>query len=591
MVELDEPEGTHYFHSHGDSRLQTNHGLFGALVVEPQGSVYLDPLSGRELRSGWAAIIQDPIGSDFREFAIVYHEVGNERYRHLNKSGGRVPLVDELTAAYKPGSRALNYRSEPFRNRLQLQQETFGFTDPSQAYSSYVFGDPATPIARAYLGDPVKQRVVHGGSEVFHVHHVHGGAIRWRRQPKTEPTGFDRGFDKHPALLPQASERLDSQAIGPSENYDLENECGSGGCQESAGDFLIHCHVAHHYIAGMWMFWRVYNTLQDGSVSQDDLPALQELPDRSGAMKSAVTSLELVGQTLDWKGKSFRIAQGDLVEWVERQLPPQGVSQGYDASVLDWRREGNLYLNEPDTGRVWAGFRSSDPGVRPVLYFNPQTGKLAYPFLRPHLGQRPPFAPNHGPAPFLSPIQQGRDPPQPGENGPGSLCPSGTKLQEFVVHAINLPITLNQQANLVDPVGQLYVLKEEEEQTRGNDHLKTPLAIRANAGEDCIDILFKSELEDTGENGFFSKVNIHIHFVQFDIQGSAGVNTGFNYETSVRPFTAEGETFRVNTTAGQDRVALSDVQRFHPGTLVGVGMDQEETFEIKRIKEIEGNTF
>ena len=35
MVELDEPEGTHYFHSHGDSRLQTNHGLFGALVVEP----------------------------------------------------------------------------------------------------------------------------------------------------------------------------------------------------------------------------------------------------------------------------------------------------------------------------------------------------------------------------------------------------------------------------------------------------------------------------------------------------------------------------------------------------------------------------
>ena len=232
------------------------------------GSVYLDPLSGRELRSGWAAIIQDPIGSDFREFAIVYHEVGNERYRHLNKSGGRVPLVDELTAAYKPGSRALNYRSEPFRNRLQLQQETFGFTDPSQAYSSYVFGDPATPIARAYLGDPVKQRVVHGGSEVFHVHHVHGGAIRWRRQPKTEPTGFDRGFDKHPALLPQASERLDSQAIGPSENYDLENECGSGDCQESAGDFLIHCHVAHHYIAGMWMFWRVYNTLQDGSVSQ-----------------------------------------------------------------------------------------------------------------------------------------------------------------------------------------------------------------------------------------------------------------------------------------------------------------------------------
>ena len=590
MVEPDEPEGTHYFHSHGNSRLQTNHGLFGALVVEPRGSVYLNPWTGEELDSGWAAIIQDPAGSNFREFAIIYHEVGNEPCRHLDKDGGRVPLVDEFTSAYKPGSRALNYRSEPFRNRLRLQHQTFGFSDPSQAYSSYVFGDPATPIARAYLGDPVKQRVVHGGSEVFHVHHVHGGAIRWRRQPETEPTGFDRGFDKHPALLPQASERLDSQAIGPSETYDLENECGSGGCQKSAGDFLIHCHVAHHYIAGMWMIWRVYNTLQDDIASQDGLSALLELPDRKGGLKPAVTSQELVGRTVDWNGKRFDIIQANLAEWVERQLPPQGMAKVYDASVLDWRREGSLYLNETESLRVWPGFHSRDPGNRPALFYRPQTGKLAYPFLRPHLGQRPPFAPNHGPAPDLSPIQQGRDPPQPGENGPGSLCPSGTMLKDFVIHAINLPITLNREANLVDPVGQLFVLKEEEARIRSSDDLKTPLAIRANAGEDCIDIVFKSELEDTGENGFFSKVNIHVHFVQFDIQGSDGVNTGFNYETSVRPFTAEGETLSADTAPGQNSVALSDVQRFHPGTLVGVGMDQEETFEIKRIKEINGNS-
>ena len=79
-------------------------------------------------------------------------------------------------------------------NRLALQQQTVGRFDKSAAYSSYVFGDPATPIARSYLGDPVKQRVVHGGSEVFHVHHVHGGSIRWRRQPGAEPTGFDRGW-------------------------------------------------------------------------------------------------------------------------------------------------------------------------------------------------------------------------------------------------------------------------------------------------------------------------------------------------------------------------------------------------------------
>ncbi len=586
---IGEDEGTYYFHSHGDGRLQTSHGLFGALIVEPRGSTYLNPIGGGELKSGWSAIIQDPQGSDFREYAVFYHEIGNERFRHRTKSGQLVPFVDPFTSSYKPGGRALNYRSEPFMDRLQLQYDKTGAFDRSQAYSSYTFGDPATPIARSYLGDPVKTRLVHGGSEVFHVHHTHGGAIRWRRQPGTEDSGFDRGLDKSPPLRPQASERVDAQSIGPSETYNLESECGSGGCQQSVGDFLTHCHVAHHYISGMWAIWRVYSTRQGGAVSQDGLPPLMELPDRLGQVEYAVTSRELAGRTVDWKGRTFQVTRDNLAEWVERQLPPPGVPKGYDASVLDWRKEGDLYLNEPDSDQVWPDFRSPAPGVRPPFYFDPRTGKLAYPFLRPHLGKRPPFAPNHGPAPFLSPIQQGRSPPQPGENGPWSLCPAGTKLREFVIHAITLPISLNRKANLVDPVGQLYVLKEEEDAIRAKDSLKVPLAIRANAGEDCVDIIFKSELEDTGENFFFSKVNIHIHFVQFDIQGSDGVNTGFNYETSVRPFRAEGEVVTSPASAGDTAVELRSAKRFQPGILVGVGMDQDKTFEIKRIAEVDGN--
>lgn len=587
-VAEDQPEGTHYFHSHGDSRRQTVHGLFGALIVEPKGSIYLDPIRGGEVGSGWAAMIKPPMGSAFREFAIFYHEIGNERYRHLDRAGQLVTQVDPFTSAYRPGARAINYRSEPFMNRLALQHERLGRFDPSQAYSSYVFGDPATPIARSYLGDPVKERVIHGGSEVFHVHHVHGRAIRWRRQPGVEPTDFDRGLDKTPPLLPRVSERVDAQSVGPSESYDLAHECGSGGCQQSVGDYLIHCHVAHHYIAGMWMIWRVYNTRQDGAVSQDALPPLQELPDRLGQVAPAVTSQGLVGRTVDWKGKTFKITQSNLSAWVERQLPPPGVPKGYDASVLDWRKDGGLYLNEPESDQVWPGFRSPTPGTRPPFYFDPKTGKLAYPFLRPHLGQRPPFAPNHGPAPFLDPIQQGADSPRPGENGPWSVCPAGTTLREFVIHAITLPIALNQKANLVDPVGQLYVLKELEDAVRASNDLRTPLAIRANAGEDCVEIVFKSELEDNRENGFFSKANLHIHFVQFDIQGSDGVNTGFNYEQSVRPFKVEGEPLVADASAGKAGVHLRSVERFHPGTLVGVGMDQGKTFEIKRIKAIEG---
>ncbi|PKB79895.1 MAG: hypothetical protein BZY88_10935 [SAR202 cluster bacterium Io17-Chloro-G9] len=405
-----------------------------------------------------------------------------------------------------------------------------------------------------------------------------------------EPTAFDSGFDKSPQLLPSASARTDSQAVGPSESFDVSNECGSGGCQHSVGDYLVHCHIAHHYVAGMWMIWRVYNTLQNGLASQDSLPPLQELPDRRNGVAPAVTSLDLVGTTVDWKGQTFQIEQDNLTAWVERQLPPSGMPIGYDAAVLDWKEEEGLYLNEPESHQVWPYYRAIDPGGRPALHFNPATGKLAYPFLRPHLGRRPPFAPNHGPAPFLEPFRQGTDPPRPGENGPWSLCPSGTNAKEFVVHAINLPIVFNQRTNLVDPVGQLFVLKEEEDQIRSKNDLKSPLAIRANAGEDCIDVVLKSELEDTGENDFFSKVNIHIHFVQFDVQGSDGVNTGFNYETSVRPFTSEGEKLAADATAGGITLQLADTQRFQEGTLVGVGMDQTDSFEIRRIQAIEGNT-
>jgi FtsP/CotA-like multicopper oxidase with cupredoxin domain len=496
-----------------------------------------------------------------------------------------VVQVDPYTSAYRPGDRAMNYRSEPFMNRLALQQQTVGRFDKSAAYSSYVFGDPATPIARSYLGDPVKQRVVHGGSEVFHVHHVHGGSIRWRRQPGAEPTGFDHGLDKHPPLLPQATDRTDSQSIGPSETYDVEHECGSGGCQQGAGDYMVHCHVAHHYLAGMWTIWRVYNTRQDSILSLDGLPPLAELPDRTGQTHMAVTSRELAGRTVDWQGKVFQITQENLGAWVEQQLPPRGVPRGYDASVLDWVREGDLYLSEPETDQSWPGYRSATPNARPPLYFDPRTGKLAYPFLRPHLAKRPPFAPNHGPAPFLEPMQGGTDLSVPGENGPWSLCPAGAKRQEFTVHAITLPLPLNQKARLLDPSGQLYVLKAEEEAVRADNARKVPLAIRANAG-DCVDILFKSELPDSRENAFFSKVNVHFHFAQFDIQGSDGVSTGFNYEQSVRPFVKEGEILAASVAAGVSRVHVGSTARFQSGVLVGVGMDQDRTFEVKRVLEV-----
>ncbi|MBX2998788.1 MAG: multicopper oxidase domain-containing protein [Caldilineaceae bacterium] len=594
FIPPDEPEATHYFHSHGpQERDLTSHGLFGALIVEPAGSRFLNPRSGAEQVTGWDAVIQTPSGDSFREFAIIYHEIGDERYRHLNAYGKLVDQVDPYTRAYRPGDRAINYRSEPFLNRMALQQRLMGSFDESLAYSSYSFGDPATPIARSYLGDPTKERVIHGGSEVFHVHHVHGGSVRWPRQPGVMAQS-PAGLEKQPPLtLP--SERLDSQSVGPAETFDVAHECVSGGCQQGAGDYLVHCHVAHHYLAGMWMIWRVYNTLQNGPASTDSLPLLIELPDRQGTTLAAVTSqVLLVASALEMRpeGDIAQITDSPPIQFLVSQLPPAGVPGPYDATVLDWAQEGDLLLNEPESDRGWPGYASSTPGERPPILFDPQTGKLAYPLLRPHLGKRPPFAPNRGPAPFLEPTANGEDLSPPGAHGEASLCPENSRRQPYQIRAVPATIILNERARdgapLTDPAGELFVLAEEAAAVQADPARRVPLAIRANAQEDCIDLLLASRLPDNRANHFLSKISLHIHFVQFDIQASDGVNAGFNYEQTVRPYTVEGERLRADARAGATGVVVTSTLRFQPGALVAVGLDRADGPEVRRIAAIDG---
>lgn len=679
-VGYEQQEGVHQFHSHNHTQAAT--GLFGTVTVEPEGSRHLSPYTGEPLKSGWLAMIEDPDGPDFREFVVVYHETGDGEARPLNIDEEMISQRDPTAHNYLSAGKALNYRSEPFGNGLRKEKEMFGFMDESQSYSAYHNGNPSTPIPRSYLGDPVKWRLVHGGSEVFHSHHLHGGAIRWRRQAELDQelnlfgTANENlatnGPIKNPPIQ-SASDRVDVQSLGPSETHDLVIECGSGGCQRTAGDFLYHCHVVHHYVAGMWAYWRTYNTLQVDGAKTDEMPSLLELPDRSGRTPAAVKSPELIGKTVEWFGQDFdivddgtdtkvkvpntgksfadkllglfssdkantgsatEIKQGPvkskftLSEWVEMQLPPKGLPGGkadwkeqvlaYDASVWNWDKNGDLYLGEPETMVEWAKYKpewmGNKAGERPALLFNPLTGKRAYPGMRPHFGKRPPFSPGKNPAPFLEPIHRqangdnSANVAQAGENGPWSLCPkeSGSpgQMKTFNIHAIELPITLSkaegEQAPIVDLIGELYVLHEEEEAIRGNDALKIPLVVRMNV-HDCADVILTNEIPDSHENIYSSKVNMHIHFVQFDVQASDGVITGMNYEQSVRPFTiledegkGMGTPQNTLTTSASDvgdtSVAVKDASLYQAGAYVGVGMDAVGRLDIREIKSISGNT-
>jgi manganese oxidase len=635
-------EGGRQFHTYSNDRELTVMGLFGTFVVEPRGSKYLDPLGKgdpTEMASGWQAIIQNGAGPDFREFVIIYHEVGDEAFRPVNKKGDFLPQRDPLTDTYRPGGRALNYRSEPFGiNPMHQQHEYFGFEDESMGYSSYTFGDAPTTIPRSYLGDPAKYRLVHGGSEVFHSHHPHGGTIRWLRSPRSSdemPLWFaaKNGPVKYPVIRTK-SDRVDVQVIGPSETFDLDTECGSGLCQQLAGDFLFHCHVAHDYVSGMWGYWRVYNTMQEGDGHNDVMPDLRELPDRKGRMKAGVSSDKLIGKTLDWFGKTFQIVEKGksnwksnpavvtIKDWVEMQLPNQGLPGhktdekeqilSYDATVMDWSWKGKTAMTEKESTIANPRYKPAKPGERLPFLFEPTTGKVAWPHLKPHFGKRVMFSHDHNPAPWLEMIRKNDDgsesidPARPGENGIWSLCPENAGRKYYNIHFIKVPIEISKahgkEESIVDKTGLIYVLHEEEAAVRKNNDLRLPLVFRASV-YDCVDWTLTSEWEDDDFTNFqSSKINIHPHFLQFDNQSTDGVITGMSYEQSVRPFTIldkkekKGLPTPMNSVLtapvgkGAKSITVKNAAQYHVKTLLLVGVNNVKGNEIQRIAAIQGNT-
>ena len=582
-----ELEGTHYLHPGPGYRQAVSHGLFGALAVEPEGSTYLDPTSGLPLKSGWEAMIKPQDNAAFREFVKVYHEIGDEKAPVYDRSGHPLPTVDPITEAYRPGSRAINYRSEPFMHRLERADNK-----KSSSYNSYTFGDPATPWMRAYVTDPTKIRIIHAGSEMFHVYHLHGGGIRWPQNPHADPdwSYAKTGLDKNPRL--GGTNRLDSQSFGPGESYTLEIEGGAGGVQRAVGDLLEHCHIAEHYVAGMWSFWRVYNTKQ---VNLKALPGRAQPP-------TPVDSAGLIGRTMP---DGTTITKDNLNDWISPLIPPRGVPQDdEDGSVWNWSVDASdpdapVYLGEPEETENWPdlpdevnGHRGQPGdefvGNRPKILFNPVDGRPAYPLLRPNIGQRPPLTPNgHTGSPFLgenamAAKKSAVDPYAGREDG---LCPQNSPLRTFNMTTIQLPIRVSAQGT--DPTGKIFVLNHDKADVLAGRKPAQPLAIRANIG-DCVAITLVTELEQDGPAAHMPQSNLHIHHVQFDPQGSDGASAGMVYDQSIRPYKIVDPRMTAAADAGDSVLELESVSKFQVGVFIGVGLGTEQ-MEIRKITAIDAD--
>ncbi|MCY1078916.1 cupredoxin [Archangium lansingense] len=252
LPETPEAEGAYLLHDSGDGGEREVRGLFGALLLEPAGSVYRSATTGEPLPngSGWEALIDVPTGQDFREMALLYHAMGPPEMADVRSARGELlPVQDEMAGPFRPGAFGLNYRSQPYFEREESLEEE----DDARPAPPKLVAPPL--LLRSYLGERIKLRLVHAGSAEFHIHHLHG----WRRGQRAKQA------PSSPFEAPQF--------LSPGNGRTLTN-AGAGDFPTAAGDFIVHCHVPNHSAGGEQFTWRVFDAPQ---------PQLAPLPGSSGA--------------------------------------------------------------------------------------------------------------------------------------------------------------------------------------------------------------------------------------------------------------------------------------------------------------------
>jgi len=236
------------------------HGLFGAFVIEQQGSTWTDPETGLPADYGAQVDVHNPFLASFREFVSIFHDEPEV----LDAEGG-VP-TNPMTGL-PDMTHAINYRSEPLRNRLRLIMEGLacpGCVGEEVHHDSWPFGDPATPVFRAYRGDSARFHVAHGGVKETHIFHLH--VHQWLNSPA----------DVFSSLR-------DSKDLSPQSSFTFDVLYGAGSLQKAFGDSVFHCHLYPHFEEGMWGIFRTHNVLEDGTrvyPSGERVRRLLPLPDR-----------------------------------------------------------------------------------------------------------------------------------------------------------------------------------------------------------------------------------------------------------------------------------------------------------------------
>ncbi len=179
--------GTIPIKAFGDVIGHGTHGLFGTLIIEPEGATYHDPKTGALVPDndrwslGSEALIKytDEKGKmrTFREFVIAYQDGLNLHWNppwnsaNVSEPIGDCPICDD---SYDHGEKGLNYRTAPFWSRLRHGIDINGnvvnhSTDAGSDLNQIKFPNNflleswakiPTPIFQAKVGEEVRFRIV-----------------------------------------------------------------------------------------------------------------------------------------------------------------------------------------------------------------------------------------------------------------------------------------------------------------------------------------------------------------------------------------------------------------------------------------------
>ncbi len=506
-------------------------GLFGSIIVEPEGAYWTDPVTGEPLRNGTKADIHDPnfMGTSYREFVPYYH----------TPEGVEIAANGEeltwSTSDFPQTLHAMNYRAEPTGIRASDDESPDPKDIKTLFYTAWTNGDNGggDNIFRTYKSDPVKFVAVGASTEENHLHHVHNH--RWKEVPrKTESSTIDSqtiGFGtSYTEYLIAAHGKAkgtpvqdDEQTIRPETDWDTAfRQGGAGYWHGGAGDVIFHCHLFPHYLEGMWSHMRIYDK------ERLDLMPLQPADPEVDSATSIVNETDPDVLPLnDAILPADSPVPGFLEPATDQALRPNNFGADIDSFVPSVQGEFPAYPPQvsvdvdsslPLRGRSMRGSTSPGRGANPQKYPDPTANSPVETLDLPDLSDKERAAglePDRPGAPYQDPIDNVDDSKVNGERVHNIHCvhasdiPGGeSKVKEFlgIEHDHFNPLVYNDKGDY-DDGALVYVHEENFEEVMAGEMNPEPLFFRAAVGE-----VIKVNIENHTE----FPLSIHPHFVAFD---------------------------------------------------------------------------